>query len=207
MPDTVKLQQMAARFAPTEIGADLSKLSDADRRVLAKLVEASKIIDALFLRQVWAGNDAMLLDLAARPVAGRARAAALLPDQQGAVVAARSQRAVRARRAGQAGRRELLSRRRDARPRSSAGSQSLPEAETRARHRLLHRRSAAAPDGAFTPVPYSVEYQGELARAAALLREAAALTDRADAQGVSRPSAPTRSCRTTTTTATSRGWS
>ena len=48
---------MAARFAPTEISADLSKLSDADRRVLAKLVEASKIVDALFLRQVWAGND------------------------------------------------------------------------------------------------------------------------------------------------------
>ena len=54
---------MAARFAPTDITADLSKLSDADRRVLAKLVEASKIVDALFLRQVWTGNDAMLMDL------------------------------------------------------------------------------------------------------------------------------------------------
>src|SRR5437879_10098034 len=63
LPDATKLQQMAARFEPTEITADLSKLSDADRRVLAKLVEASKIIDALFLRQVWAGNQPMLLDL------------------------------------------------------------------------------------------------------------------------------------------------
>src|SRR2546423_15417337 len=63
VPDTQKLQQMAARFEPTEITADLSKLSDADRRVLAKLVEASKIIDALFLRQGWAGNQPMLLDL------------------------------------------------------------------------------------------------------------------------------------------------
>ena len=54
---------MAARFAPTEITADLSELSPSDRQVLAKLVQASKIIDALFLRQVWAGNDAMLLDL------------------------------------------------------------------------------------------------------------------------------------------------
>ena len=61
--DTAKLQEMTARFAPTEIGADLSALSPADRQVLAKLVEASKIIDALFLRQVWAGNEAMLLDL------------------------------------------------------------------------------------------------------------------------------------------------
>jgi hypothetical protein len=31
--------------------------------VLAKLVEASKVVDALFLRQVWPGNEAMLLDL------------------------------------------------------------------------------------------------------------------------------------------------
>ena len=54
---------MTARFAPTEITADLSKLSPTDRQVLAKLVQASKIMDALFLRQVWAGNEAMLLDL------------------------------------------------------------------------------------------------------------------------------------------------
>ena len=66
VPDTQTLQRMTARFAPTEIGADLSKLSAADRRVLAKLVEASKIIDALFLRQVWAGNEAMLRGSGAR---------------------------------------------------------------------------------------------------------------------------------------------
>src|SRR5205823_503180 len=65
---------MAARFAPTDIGADVSTLSPTDRVVLAKLVEASKIIDGLFLRQVWAGNDAMLLDLARdESPAGRAR--------------------------------------------------------------------------------------------------------------------------------------
>jgi hypothetical protein len=66
--------RLAARFAPTEIRADLSKLSPADRKVLAKLVEASKIMDALFLRQVWAGNEAMLIDLAQDQSAeGRAR--------------------------------------------------------------------------------------------------------------------------------------
>ncbi|MBI4485255.1 MAG: hypothetical protein HY655_04520, partial [Acidobacteria bacterium] len=63
VPNTAKLQQMTARFTPTEIGANLSTLSATDRKVLAKLIEASKVIDALFLRQVWAGNDAMLLDL------------------------------------------------------------------------------------------------------------------------------------------------
>src|SRR5437773_6020883 len=39
VPDAAKLEQMAARFAPTDIGADLSRLSPADRRVVAKLVE------------------------------------------------------------------------------------------------------------------------------------------------------------------------
>src|SRR5262249_23602273 len=64
MPDIIRLQRMTARFVPTEIAADVSRISPGDRRALGKLVEASKIIDALFLRQVWAGNDAMLLDLA-----------------------------------------------------------------------------------------------------------------------------------------------
>src|SRR3954469_25088990 len=74
VPDTQTLQQMAARFAPTDISADLSKLSDTDRRVLAKLVEASKIVDGLFLRQAWSGNESMLADLARdRSPEGRAR--------------------------------------------------------------------------------------------------------------------------------------
>src|SRR2546428_13382869 len=61
VPDTAKLEQMIARFAPTDIGADLSQGSEPDRRVLGKLGDASKIIDGRLLRQVWAGNDAVLL--------------------------------------------------------------------------------------------------------------------------------------------------
>ena len=45
-----------ARFAPTELRADLSGLEDADRRVLAELVTAARLMDEIFLRQVWAGN-------------------------------------------------------------------------------------------------------------------------------------------------------
>src|SRR4051794_24606006 len=62
--DAAQLDKMAARFAPTDITADVSKLSPNDRTVLVKLIEASKIIDGLFLRQVWNGNVPMLLDLA-----------------------------------------------------------------------------------------------------------------------------------------------
>src|SRR5262249_35852478 len=69
-----RLQRMAARFAPTDIRVDLTKISPADRRVLAKLLEASKIMDALFLRQVWVGNEPMLIGLAQdQSPEGRAR--------------------------------------------------------------------------------------------------------------------------------------
>src|SRR2546430_12812477 len=74
VPDTQKLQQRAARFAPPDSTANVANLSDADRRVIAKLVQASKVVDALFLRQVWGGNDALLADLARDETpAGRAR--------------------------------------------------------------------------------------------------------------------------------------
>src|SRR5437762_14311778 len=61
--EAARLDKLAQRFVPTDITADLSRLSPSDRQVLAKLVQASKIMDALFMRQVWAGNEAMLLDL------------------------------------------------------------------------------------------------------------------------------------------------
>ncbi len=173
VPDTVKLQQMAARFAPTEIGADLSGLSRSDRQLLVKLIEASKIIDALFLRQVWAGNGAMLLDLAGnRTVEGRARLHYFLVNKgpwsrldhdQPFVPGAPPKPGGANFYPADASKADL-----------EKWIQSLPEAE-RVRATgffTLVRRGA---NGTFTLVPYSVEYQAELARAAALLREAAAL--------------------------------
>ena len=63
-PEAIRLEEMTARFAPTDLSADISRLSPTDRRVVVKLIEASKMIDAIFLRQVWSGNVAMLIDLA-----------------------------------------------------------------------------------------------------------------------------------------------
>ena len=63
-PDRVQLETMTARFAPTDIGADVSGLPENERQALGKLVAASRLMDALFLRQVWAGNEALLLKLA-----------------------------------------------------------------------------------------------------------------------------------------------
>lgn len=55
----VELHQMVQRFAPVELKADASKLSPGDRRAIAKLIEAAKIIDVLQLRQRWAQNEAL----------------------------------------------------------------------------------------------------------------------------------------------------
>ena len=172
VPDPSTLQQMAARFAPTDISADLSKLSDADRRVLAKLVEASKIVDALFLRQVWAGNDATLADLARdQSPEGRARLHYFLINKGPWSRLDHNAPFVPGAPAKPAGANYY--------PESASKAdlerwiQSLPEAErARATGFFTVVRRAG---NSFTLVPYHVEYQGELARAAALLREAAQL--------------------------------
>ena len=78
LPSTTELRTMTARFAPADIGADISALPENERRALAKLVQAGRIMDGLFLRQVWSGNDAMLQRLAREAVtrSGPARAEA-----------------------------------------------------------------------------------------------------------------------------------
>ena len=53
------------RFAPTPVSADLSQLSPGDRAALVKLAEASKIIDRIYARQVWTGNEALRAKLEA----------------------------------------------------------------------------------------------------------------------------------------------
>ncbi len=44
------------RFAPTTITADVSKLSAGDREALSKLIDAARLMDSLYLQQVWSGN-------------------------------------------------------------------------------------------------------------------------------------------------------
>jgi hypothetical protein len=188
VPDTQTLQRMTVRFAPTDLAADLSKLSDADRRVLAKLVEASKIVDGLFLRQAWAGNDAMLADLARdQSPDGRARLHYFLINKGPWSRLDHNQPFI------------------PGAPPKPAGANYYPEGATKAD---LERwmQSLSEPEraratgffttirrgaGGFVMVPYTIEYQTELARAASLLREAAQsateptlknfLTKRADA--------------------------
>ncbi len=46
------IQKRIAQFVPTPFAADLSALSADDRKVLAKLVEAGKLMNEIFLRSV-----------------------------------------------------------------------------------------------------------------------------------------------------------
>jgi hypothetical protein len=62
-PDQKQLEAMSARFAPVDIRADVASLPANERQALARLVDAARVMDALFLRQVWTGNEAMLFRL------------------------------------------------------------------------------------------------------------------------------------------------
>lgn len=169
-----ELQKLTARFAPVEINADVSKLPEGERAALKKLVEAARLMDALYLRQVWPGNDALLQELArAEDPLGRARLRYFLLNK---------------------GPWSMLDENRPFLPGipvKADGSGYYPpgtsaadltrwidplppdqKAQATGFFSTIRRR----PDGTLQSVPYSVEYQGELALAAALLREAAALT-------------------------------
>src|SRR5690349_14751374 len=78
-PMLQKLQTMTARFAPVDLTADISTLPASERQALAKLVEAARLFDALYLRQVWAGNESLLVALSQdQSELGRARLAYFL---------------------------------------------------------------------------------------------------------------------------------
>ena len=69
-----ELARKIARFAPTYLTADVKKLTPEDRQALKKIIDAAKLLDPLFLRQVWNGNAALEKKLLAdKTVAGRQR--------------------------------------------------------------------------------------------------------------------------------------
>jgi hypothetical protein len=53
------LRKKISRFSPTNVSADTSRLSRNDRLALQKMIQAAQLLDPLFLRQVWSGNEAL----------------------------------------------------------------------------------------------------------------------------------------------------
>jgi hypothetical protein len=69
------IEERLAWYSPTELSADLTALSEEDRRVLGLLVAAARQMDPIFLRQVWTGNPqlASRLDTLEGPTGEAAR--------------------------------------------------------------------------------------------------------------------------------------
>jgi hypothetical protein len=173
-PEVVRLEQMTARFAPVDIRVDISGLAEGERRALASLIQAARMTDALFMRQMWAGNKAMLLRLMEddSPI-GRARLDYFMVNR------------------GPWSRLDANAIFVPGAPAKSEAANFYPAGATRAEVEAwisgLPADGRAAATGFFTTirrdsagrlqaVPYSLEFQGELALMAEQLRVAAAAT-------------------------------
>ena len=171
-PNQAKLEQMAARFAPTEITVDLSKLAPNDRKVLAKLVEASQIVDGIFLRQMWPGNPSMLLDLASdRTPEGRARLHYFIMNKGPWSALDHNEPFI----AGAPPKPEgagfyPIDATKDEIATWIKGLPAKEQEEAKGFFTVIGRNAS----NSFKLVPYNTEYEGELTLAARLLREAAA---------------------------------
>ena len=70
----LKMGGRISRFAPTTLTANTTSLSPSDRQALLRIVTAAKLYDALYLRQIWSGNESLLKQLEANPTTvGRLR--------------------------------------------------------------------------------------------------------------------------------------
>ena len=169
-----ELQRKTARFAPTELKADLSALPANEREALAHMVRAAQVMDALFLEQVWAGNESMLYTLSKDETPlGKTRLHAFLVNKGPWARLDHNEAFI------------------PGAPAKPESANFYPQGATKAEvEKWIAGLSAAekeratgffttirrGPDGRFIAVPYSTEYQGELTLAALHLRAAAAAT-------------------------------
>ena len=173
-PSAAQLDAMSARFVPVQIRVDISRLPQNERLALRRMIEAARLLDPLFMRQVSPlGASTLLLLLQDATPLGQSRLRYFMINK-GPWSALDDNRpflpAIGPKPAGgnfypaDATRAEV-----------QAWMDSLPEKE-RAAASGFFTTIRRLPSGALTAVPYSVEYQGELTEAARLLREAAAAT-------------------------------
>lgn len=170
-PDDLELARMSARFAPAKLTADVSTLDPGDATALKKLLSAARVMDDIYLKQLWKGNPALRDKLRSdRSKLGRARYAYYwlnkgpwsdLDEHRAFVPGVPS--------------------------RKPLGANFYPEDMTREEFEAWPDK----PVDFFTVVrrgertrklnvvPYRVEYKAELGKAAKLLRDAAAATSNA----------------------------
>ena len=173
-PDAAGLTKLQAQFAPVELKVDVSGLPESERKTLGKLIEAARIIDGIYLRQVWSGNPSLLLQLAhdESPL-GKARLGYFLlhkgpwdlQNDNAPFIPGVATKPTAANFYPTGATKEQV----------ESWIAKLP-AKQKTAATGFYTTIRRGTDGGFIVVPYSVEYQGELERAAALLDEAAALT-------------------------------
>jgi len=178
MPDLTQLKQMDARFAPVKVQYDTSTLSAGDRNALAKLIEAARILNFLFMDQLWSGNRALYdqLQKDTSPL-GKERSHYYwlnkgpwsdLDGHTAFIPGVPERKPLGANfYPGDMSRDEFE---------TWAAKLSPAERQQAEGFFTLIRRDAAKK---LTMVPYSQAYAADLAKAAGLLREAAVLTDNA----------------------------
>jgi len=176
IPDLAELEKMTARFAPTELRVDTSSLSPGDQKALVKLIEAGRIMNEIFLDQMWSGNDALRAKLREdRTPLGRARRRYFRINKSPWSALDRE--------------RAFLP---GVPPRKPLGANFYPEDMSKQEFetwlKTLNDTEQEQAKSYFTVMrrqrsdrklvifPYSVEYRADLERAAAVLREAASLT-------------------------------
>ncbi len=177
-PSLPELQKMEGRFAPVDLRVDTSKLSAGDKAALPKLVEAARLIDRIFLQQLWTGNLALEARLRAdKSPLGKARFEYFWMNK---------------------GPWSDLDAHRAFLPgvpaRKPEGAAFYPEDMTKAQFESWAKGLSPAArtqaegffsvirhgkDGQLVSVPYSEAYNADLTACAHLLREAAKLTDNA----------------------------
>ena len=165
---------MTPLFAPVNIGADLSALPDSERQALAHIVDAARVMDGIFLEQVWAGNPSMLLSLLHSDKTARQTTLDFFLLNKGPWSRVEENRRFIA-----------------GAPEKPAGANFYPAGATKAEVSAWFDQLEGAArtdatgffttirrgaDGGFAIVPYNVEYQGPLAIAATHLRAAASAT-------------------------------
>src|ERR1022692_3810549 len=178
MPDLNQLTQMSARFAPVTLKYDAAGLSAGDRQALPRLVEAARVLNHLFLDQLWSGNRELYAKLQrdTTPL-GKARLRYFwlnkgpwsdLDDHAAFVPGVPARKPQGANFYPPDMTREEF----------EAWIKALPapEREQAMGFFTVVRRDAHRQ---LSLVPYSKEYAADLGKAAGLLREAAALTDNA----------------------------
>jgi hypothetical protein len=181
-PDLAQLEKMASRFAPTPVRVDTSKLSSGDRQALVKLIEAARLLNDIFLQQMWDSNLALYARLRKDPTPlGKARLHYFwinkgpwsdLDDYKAFLPSVPPRKPLGANFYPESMTKEAF---------ESWVAQLSPKEQEQAKSffTVIRWRENSKPPNSLLAIPYSQQYADDLTRAASLLREAAGLTDNA----------------------------